>query len=144
MATVQTILNLKGGDVATADPTCSIAQICTRLSEHRIGALVMTDEQRRVIGIVSERDIVRVLAQHGPDALQDPAGRHMTRTVVTCSRSDTIDEIMDMMTRGRFRHLPVVENGALVGIVSIGDVVKHRMAEIEREAEEIRNYIATA
>ncbi len=144
MATVQTILNLKGGDVSTGDPSHSIAQVCSRLAEQRIGALVMTDEQRRVIGIVSERDIVRVLAQHGPDALQEQAGRFMTRTVVTCSRSDTIDEIMDMMTRGRFRHLPVVEGSVLVGIVSIGDVVKHRMAEIEREAEEIRNYIATA
>lgn len=144
MATVQTILNLKGTDVSVGDPASTIGQICSRLAEQRIGALVMTDEQRRVIGIVSERDIVRVVAQHGAPVLQEPAGRFMTRTVVTCSRTDTIDDIMEMMTRGRFRHLPVVENGQLVGIVSIGDVVKHRMAEIEREAEEIRNYIATA
>lgn len=144
MTTVQTILNLKGGDVATGDPSLTVGQICARLAEQRIGAIVMTDEQRHVIGIISERDVVRVIAQHGAGVMSEPAGRFMTRTVVTCTRLDTIDELMDMMTRGRFRHVPVVEEGRLVGIVSIGDVVKHRMAEIEREAEEIRNYIATA
>lgn len=141
---VQNILALKGGEVTTGDPTLTMAQVCARLAEQRIGALVMTDEGQRVIGIISERDIVRVVAAHGAAALQDPASRHMTRAVVTCSRSDTVDELMEIMTRGRFRHVPVVENGRLIGIVSIGDVVKHRMAEIQREAEEIRNYIATA
>lgn len=144
MATVHSILALKGTDIATADPGNSLAQVCARLAEQRIGALVMADEQRRVIGIISERDIVRVLAEHGPAVLEHHAGRHMTRSVVTCTRRDTVEEVMEMMTRGRFRHVPVVEDGRLCGIISIGDVVKHRMAQIEREAEEIRNYIATA
>ena len=144
MATVQSILNLKGGDVTTADPSNTVAQVCARLAELRIGALVMTDEARRVIGIISERDIVRVIAQHGPAVLQDQAGKYMTRNVVTCTKLETMDELMEIMTRGRFRHVPVVEEGNLIGIISIGDVVKHRMAEIEREAQEIRNYIATA
>lgn len=141
---VQSILALKGGEVMTGDPTMTIAQVCARLAEHKIGALVMADEGQRVIGIISERDIVRVMAAHGAAALQDPASRHMTRTVVSCTRRDSVDELMEIMTRGRFRHVPIVEDGRLVGIVSIGDVVKHRMAEIEREAAEIRNYIATA
>jgi CBS domain-containing protein len=144
MTTVQAILGLKGGDVATGDPSNTLGQIVSRLAEHRIGAMVMTDESRNVIGIISERDVVRVIAAHGPGVLEEPAGKFMTRTVQTCSRRDTVDELMEMMTRGRFRHVPVVEHGKLVGIVSIGDVVKHRMEEIEREAQEIRNYIATA
>lgn len=142
--TVKSILNLKGGGVTTGDPSMTIAQVCARLAEHKIGALVMTDESRAVVGIISERDVVRVLAQGGGEALNDTAGRHMTRTVVTCRRGDTVDEVMEMMTRGRFRHVPVVDGGDLVGIISIGDVVKYRMAEVEREAQELRSYIATA
>ena len=142
--TVLSNLALTGPEVAPGDPTMPLDLVCSRLAEKKIGALVMVDESRRVIGIVSERDIVRVIASNGAAALQSPASAHMTRSVVTCSRRETVDEVMETMTRGRFRHVPVVEDGELVGIISIGDVVKHRMAEIEREAQEIRNYIATA
>ncbi|WP_181707587.1 CBS domain-containing protein [Chthonobacter rhizosphaerae] len=142
--TVQSILATKGKDVTTGDPSMTIAQVCARLAEHRIGALVMTDESRSVVGIISERDVVRVMANGGADALQDTASRHMTRTVITCGKRDSVDDVMEKMTRGRFRHVPVCDNGELVGIISIGDVVKYRMAEIEREAQDMRSYIATA
>ncbi|HUG60581.1 MAG TPA: CBS domain-containing protein [Methylomirabilota bacterium] len=141
---VQSILALKGANVTTGSPTMTLAEVCTWLSEQRIGAIVMTDERGTLSGIISERDIVRVIATGGMAVLQEQAGRHMTTNVVTCTGRHNLNEVMEMMTRGRFRHLPVVEDGKLVGIVSIGDVVKHRMAEIEREADEIRNYIATA
>lgn len=142
--TVQKILTFKDSGVTTGDPSMSIADVCQRLAEHRIGALVMTDERRRVVGIISERDVVRVIASGGGAALGDPASRHMTRSVTTCTRRDTVDDVMEKMTRGRFRHIPIVDDGELVGIISIGDVVKYRMAEIEREAAEMRSYIATA
>jgi CBS domain-containing protein len=142
--TVQSILATKGHEVTTGSPTMTLAEVCTWLSEQRIGAIVMTDGLGAVVGIISERDIVRVIATGGMAVLQEEAGRHMTRAVVTVTPRHTIDAVMEIMTRNRFRHLPVVENGRLAGIISIGDVVKHRIAEIEREAEEIRNYIATA
>ena len=142
--TVQAILNLKGGDVTTGSPSMSLAEVCRTLADKRIGAIVVTGEDGRVAGIVSERDVVRVIAAGGMAALEQPVSRAMTANVVTCNRKHGVNEVMEIMTRGRFRHLPVVEDGRLVGIISIGDVVKHRIAEIEREAEEIRNYIATA
>lgn len=142
--TVRSILDQKGSDVATGNPSMTIAEVCTRLAERKIGALVMTDPAGAVVGIISERDVVRVMAQGGCDALSDQAAKHMTKTVVTCRRRDTIDEVMEMMTRGRFRHVPVVDDGKLSGIISIGDVVKHRMAEVEREANHLRTYIASA
>lgn len=142
--TVRTILSLKGSEVTTGSPTMTLGEVCTCLADQRIGAIVITDERGAVAGIISERDIVRAVARGGMAVLQEQVGRHMTRTVVTCTPLHPVNAVMEMMTRGRFRHLPVVDEGRLVGIVSIGDVVKHRMAEIEREAEEIRNYIATA
>ncbi len=142
--TVQSILVLKGGNVATGTPSMTLAEVCAQLAEKRIGALVIIDGEERVAGIVSERDVVRAVASGGGAALAQPVSRHMTSSVVTCTRNHSVNSVMETMTRGRFRHLPVVEEGKLVGIVSIGDVVKHRIAEVEREAEEIRNYIATA
>lgn len=142
--TVKSILDRKGGDVATGNPSMTIAEVCGSLAERKIGALVMTDPAGTVVGIISERDVVRVMAVGGCDALQDQAAKHMTRTVVTCRRRDTVDEVMEMMTRGRFRHVPVVDDDKLTGIISIGDVVKYRMAEVEREADQLRSYIATA
>ena len=94
-------------------------------------------------GIISERDIVRSLSTRGPDCLWRPVSESMTREVVTCEETDTIDELMAMMTARRFRHLPVVTDGALVGIISIGDVVKHHVAEVEMEASALRSYIVT-
>ena len=110
----------------------------------RIGALVVIGSDRRVAGIISERDIIRVLAECGAAALEQPVGQVMTRKVVTCNRAETVSSIMELMTAGKFRHLPVVEEGQLVGIVSIGDVVKHRVQEIESESATLRDYIRTA
>ena len=114
------------------------------LAERKIGALVVTGADRRVVGILSERDIVQELAAHGAAALDLPLTEVMTRKVMTCSPSDTISSVMERMTHGKFRHVPVVEQGRLVGIISIGDVVKHRLQEMEREQSALRDYIQTA
>ena len=114
------------------------------LAARKIGALVVVESRDRVIGIVSERDIVRAISRHGPETLADTVASIMTREVVTCADRDTIDQVMGRMTRGRFRHLPVVADGRLAGIVSIGDVVKARIEQVEREADDMRAYIATA
>ncbi|WP_237153472.1 CBS domain-containing protein [Oryzibacter oryziterrae] len=144
MTTVKQILSLKGNEVVTGDSTMSLGRAVARLAEKRIGVLVMVDEARRVVGILSERDVVRVLALQGPAALDEAVSQFMTRAVSTCSKADTLEDIMEMMTTGRFRHMPVVEGGVLVGLISIGDVVKHRMAEIALETSEFRNYLFTA
>jgi CBS domain-containing protein len=111
------------------------------LAEQRIGAVVILGADHRIVGILSERDIVRVLAEHGPTVLNEPVGQVMTRDVKTCSENDTIESLMGRMTTGKFRHMPVVEQGNLIGIVSIGDVVKNRVEEIEHEAEVLRDYV---
>lgn len=140
--TIGQILKTKPHGVSTARPDDSVQEIATRLAQRRIGAIVIVGEGGRVAGIISERDIIRLIAEHGVRALSMRASEGMTRDVVTCSRSSTLDEIMTTMTVGRFRHLPVIEDGALVGIISIGDVVKHRVAEVEHEAIAMRDYIA--
>jgi CBS domain-containing protein len=117
--------------------------VAAELATRRIGALVVT-ERGRVIGIVSERDIVRAIGLNGPEILGDPVVSIMTRDVVTCREWEKINTVMARMTRRRFRHLPVIEDGDLVGIVSIGDVVKARIEQVEYEADELRTYIATA
>ena len=142
--TVKAILSRKGGDVVTIAPTAQLAEAVKLLAEHRIGAIVITGPGERVAGILSERDIVRVLAARGPAVLDEQVGDVMTRKVVTCSSAETIPEIMERMTAHRFRHLPVVEQSKLIGIISIGDVVKRRVEEIERETNALRDYIATA
>lgn len=141
---VANILRLKGHDVETAGADAPLAQIIQKLTERGIGAIVICDRPNRVAGIISERDIVRALARSGTDALTAPAADHMTRAVQTCGTATTVEECMSIMTAGRFRHLPVVERGELVGIVSIGDVVKERIAEAEHEAEAMRNYIVAS
>ena len=140
--TVAALLRDKGHSVITTSATASIAGAIDTLVRHRIGALVVIDETDRIAGIMSERDIVRAIAARGADVLNTPIADAMTRAVVTCTKSDTVDEVMARMTRGRFRHLPVVEDGDLIGIVSIGDVVKARIEQVEREAEDMRAYIA--
>ena len=137
------ILKSKPNGVATARPDDSVQDIAARLAQRRIGAMVIVGESGKVGGIISERDIVRLIAEHGAKALTMRASEGMTREVVTCNRSSTLDEIMSAMTIGRFRHLPVIEDGALVGIVSIGDVVKHHIAEVEMEVTAMRGYLAT-
>ena len=141
---VRAILSHKGHEVATITADASLAEAIGLLAELRIGALVVTGPIDGVAGIVSERDIVRALAEHKSKALKRPVGDFMTRKVATCSLDDTVADLMQQMTEGRFRHLPVIEHGRLAGIVSIGDVVKSRVAEIERESEALRDYIRTA
>lgn len=142
--TVAAILSGKGRDVTTIAVDTSIREIVQILAERRIGAVVVVDAARRILGIVSERDIVRALARSGPEGLEGPASGIMTAKVVTCAEIDTINQVMERMTEGRFRHLPVVEDGRLAGIVSIGDVVKARIEQVVREADEMRAYIAMA
>jgi CBS domain-containing protein len=142
--TVKAVLAAKGGNVVTIDPNTNISAAAKLLAERRIGALVVTGADRRVVGIVSERDIVQRLALHGAAALDLPLNEVMTRKVMTCNPADTISSLMERMTQGKFRHLPVVDQGRLIGIVSIGDVVKHRLEEMEREQSALRDYIQTA
>ncbi|MGA7326457.1 MAG: CBS domain-containing protein [Rhodomicrobium sp.] len=138
--TVAWILKDKGRNVVSALPSVTLNEIVTLLASNRIGAVVIADELHRVLGIISERDIVRILATQGPAALDEPAGEHMTRSVVTCSEQNSIDWLMEEMTSRRFRHLPVTDQGRLAGIVSIGDVVKFKLALAESEAAQMRQY----
>lgn len=140
---VATLLKAKGRAVATGDPSTTLQDIAVQLAEKRIGAIVIFDEHDGVVGIVSERDIVKAVAARGQEVLQLAASEVMTRDVVTCTEDRTVDELMGIMTKGRFRHVPVVENGSLVGIISIGDVVKHHIAEVEMEVSAMRDYLAT-
>jgi CBS domain-containing protein len=138
---VAAILRQKGRAVTTASPGTTLIEVANKLAAKRIGAIVVVGARSEVVGIVSERDIIRTLAMQGADCLMGPVSQIMTKQVVTCQETDTLDELMAMMTAQRFRHLPVVTDGALVGIVSIGDVVKHHVAEVEMEATAMRDYI---
>ena len=141
---VKVILAAKGGDVVCIEPTADLAAAAKLLSARRIGVVVIRGAGGRLSGILSERDIVRAVSEHGADALALPVAQVMTRNVVTCSEEESVAGIMERMTVGKFRHLPVVTDGRLVGLVSIGDVVKERVEEVERESEALRNYIRTA
>ena len=141
---VTTILSTKGRDVATIAPTATVSDAVRLLTERKIGALIITGAGGRITGIVSERDIVRALANHGVGALQLPLNDVMTRKVVTCGPNDSIANLMELMTAGKFRHLPVMDADKLAGIISIGDVVKSRLAELEFEQTALRDYIQTA
>lgn len=140
---VAAILKDKGEGVFTMRPENTLLEVATELASRKIGSVVVTEVGGFIAGIISERDVVRVLAERGPEQLSAPVEQAMTKSVVTCTLSDTIDELMAEMTARRFRHLPVVDDGQLIGIVSIGDVVKQRIAEAEMEAEAMRAYIAT-
>jgi CBS domain-containing protein len=140
---VASILKLKGRQVATAQPDATLLEIVTKLNQRRIGAMVIVGENGHVDGIVSERDIIRAIAKSGASALQQTVSEVMTQNVVSCSEKSAIDELMELMTEGRFRHLPVMEDGSLVGIISIGDVVKNHVAEVEMEVSSLRSYLAT-
>jgi len=142
--TVKAIVSRKGSDVLTIEPTVTLAAAVKLLAERRIGAVVITGADRQVIGILSERDIVRALAERGAAALDDQIGQVMTRKVMTCTPDQTVASLMERMTQGKFRHLPVIEDGRLAGIVSIGDIVKHRLEEMEHESSAMREYILTA
>jgi CBS domain-containing protein len=142
--TVSVILAGKGREVVTIEPGASLAAAVRLLAEKRIGAALVLGADRRIAGIISERDVVRELAEGGAAALDLPVSRTMTRKVETCNESDTVSSIMERMTAGKFRHMPVVDQGRLVGVVSIGDIVKHRLHEMERESVAMRDYIMTA
>lgn len=137
------ILKTKARGVSTAHPDDTIEEIALRLAQRKIGAIVIVGDAGKVAGIISERDLIRLIAEHGAAALTMTARDGMTREVVCCSRTSTLDEIMEAMTNGRFRHLPVIEDGTLVGIISIGDVVKHHTAEVELEVTAMKGYLAT-
>jgi CBS domain-containing protein len=137
------ILKLKGRAVATARPDATLGEIIGKLAQKRIGAIVIVGDNGEVAGILSERDVIRRLGERGAEALQEPASQSMTAAVITCQESSTLDELMELMTQGRFRHVPVIEDGALVGIVSIGDIVKNHIAEVEMEVTAMRGYFAT-
>ena len=139
---VATILREKGDRTVALDPEATMAECAGVLARERIGAVLVCDGDT-VAGILSERDIVRALAADGAAALDQPAGRLMTRNVVFCQPRDSIDELMQVMTDRRIRHLPVDDGGRLAGLVSIGDIVKYRLMEIETEAQSLRAYIGS-
>jgi CBS domain-containing protein len=140
---VAAILKSKGRGVVTTTPNKSLLEVAQLLEEHRIGCIVIEGDDGKVAGIVSERDLVRAIGQSGSKVLKEPVSNYMTKTVVTAREADTIDRLMSEMTSHRFRHMPVVERGRLIGLVSIGDVVKMRIAEAEMEAAAMREYITT-
>ncbi len=139
--TVAVILSRKGHDVLTASPQSTTAEACRLLEEKGIGAVVISADGATVAGIFSERDFVRAVARDGAGALSRPVSDYMTASVVTCDPDDTVGDLMRRMTEGKFRHMPVVKDGSLQGIVSIGDVVKERIAAAEAEASAMRDYI---
>jgi CBS domain-containing protein len=142
--TVKAILSDKGYQVQTIPPAATLEEAARLLDARRIGALVVTDADGRVAGVLSERDIVRSIAQHGANALSLSVSDTMTRRVATCEESDTVGDLMEQMTNGKFRHVPVVASERLIGIVSIGDIVKFRLNEFEAESSAMREYIQTA
>jgi CBS domain-containing protein len=142
--TVSIILAAKGRDLVSVEPSATVSAAVALLAEKRIGAVLVLGVDRRIVGILSERDIVRALAERGAAALDEPVSQVMTRRVATCTEGETISSIMERMTEGKFRHLPVVDQGRLTGVISIGDVVKHRLNEMERDSAAMRDYILTA
>jgi CBS domain-containing protein len=140
---VASILKLKGRAVSTVRPNATLLDVAKKLGSKKIGAIVVVGENGNVTGIISERDIIRAVAERGAPALSLMVSEVMTRNVVSCQETSELDELMETMTKGRFRHLPVIEDDALVGIVSIGDVVKFHVAEVEMEVSAMRNYLAT-
>jgi len=141
---VAMILEAKGRDVVTIGADATIGQAVSKLAERKIGAIVVVEGTDRITGIISERDVVRAIARDSANVFSEPVGSIMTTDVVTCGDREAIIEVMGRMTDGRFRHLPVADDGRLSGIISIGDVVKARIEEVEREADEMRAYIASA
>jgi CBS domain-containing protein len=140
---VASILKLKGRAVSTVRPDASLLDVAQKLGAKKIGAIVVVGDNGNVAGIISERDLIRAIGERGAQALNLIVSDVMTRAVVSCQETSELDELMEMMTKGRFRHMPVIEDGALVGIISIGDVVKYHVAEVEMEVSAMRSYLAT-
>jgi CBS domain-containing protein len=141
-ASVRSILEVKGRDVVTIGPNVTLAEAARTLDEHKIGAVVVVGMENRIVGIFTERDLVRSIARSGAGGLDQPVSAMMTANVYRCNEASTVNELMEVMSSRRFRHVPVEENGRLCGIISIGDVVKSRIREVETEAEQIKAYIA--
>jgi len=142
--TIAAILKHKGHDVARVSPTATIAEVVQQLATRRIGAVIVMDAAHQLLGIVSERDIVNSLAEHGKHTLEMTAAQLMTRDLHTASNATTVAQATEMMTNGRFRHLPVMDGDRLLGIVSIGDVVKARLSQQEQEVDSMKAYVAGA
>ena len=142
--TIRSILDSKGHNVESIQPGAKLSDAVKLLGEKKIGAVLVLNVAGHIEGILSERDIVRVLSERGAAVLEEPVSAVMTRKVVSCRSSDTVAALMEMMTIGKFRHLPVVEDGKVVGLISIGDIVKRRVQEYESEQEALRDYIKTA
>ena len=140
---IEHILAEKGRNVVTIEPERTLSEAARLLDEKRIGAVVVGDANHPVLGIISERDIVRALAQRGAAALDEPVSQNMTAKVITCTRWRTVGDLMELMTDQKTRHVPIVEDGSLIGIVSIGDIVKHRLSELEAEQRAMHDYTAT-
>ena len=141
--TVACILQRKGREVSTIEPTLTLRDVVDVLAAKHIGALVIADAEGRMHGIVSERDVVRAIAQRGPDALDHPVSDYMTRNVVTTTAEEGIIAAVQKMSDGRFRHMPVMEGDRLVGLISTGDAVKYRLEQMEHEQAALRDYITT-
>ena len=141
--TVRAILDTKGHHILSVEPEAKLSAAVKILGERKIGA-VLVMSNGGVEGILSERDIVRVLGERGASVLDEPVSEVMTSKVVSCRQSDTVSAIMEMMTKGKFRHLPVLEGDRVVGLISIGDIVKWRVQEYENEQEALQQYIKTA
>ena len=142
--TVSAILRHKGHDVARVTPTATIAEVAQMLSKRRIGAALVLDSADQLLGIVSERDIVNSLAEHGIRTLDRTAAQLMTRDLHIANPATTVPQAMEMMTQGRFRHLPVMDGDQLLGVVSIGDIVKARLSQQEQEVDSLKAYVAGA
>ncbi len=142
--TVSIILAGKGREVVSIEPAATLSNAVALLAEKRIGAVLILGAGGRAAGILSERDIVRALAERGAAALDEPVSQTMTRKVSTCTENETVASIMERMTAGKFRHMPVVEQGRITGMISIGDVVKHRLHEMERDSAAMHDYILSA
>jgi len=142
--TVAAILKHKGPAVASVRPTTKVTELAKFLSEKRIGAVVVQDASDQLLGIISERDVIHAIAAHGPASLEMAASQLMTRAVKTAAPATSVAEAMELMTDGRFRHLPVLDRGELVGIISIGDVVKARITQQDYEVDSLKAYVAGA
>src|SRR5215469_1620485 len=142
--TVSILLAAKGREVTSIEPGATMKSAVALLAEKRIGAILVLGADHRIVGILSERDIVRALAERGSAALGEPVSQTMTRKVSTCSESETVASIMERMTEGKFRHFPVVDQGKAIGLISIGDVVKYRLQQMESDSAAMHDYILTA
>lgn len=140
---VADVIRGKGSKVVTVTPETDVRTLLSTLSEHKIGAVVVSNDGVSIDGIVSERDIVRALAAHGASVVSEPVRSIMTSDVTTCEMDTHVDELMTLMTEGRFRHLPILVDGTIAGLVSIGDIVKYRVGELEQEREALSKYITS-